>query len=167
MTVLEKKGYLNNIQAYKQYMLATNSADAASSIHEDGEAEVLGCRVPPYVILDQFAFHVPHRMSFLIKAYRSPHHLSLQISNCSSRLRCAREGSKGSSLYDVNGVLGSTCAHGFALPNLFCNMRRPENFTFYLVGVFSSAQANIKYTCNFFLPSFLSGFAQAHSEGLP
>jgi len=104
MTVLEKKGYLNNIQAYKQYMLATNSADAASSIYEVGEAEVLGCRVPPYVILDQFAFHVPHRMSFLIKAYRSPHHLSLQISNCSSRLRCAREGSKGSSLYDVNGL---------------------------------------------------------------
>lgn len=38
LTELEKKGYLNNIQAYKQYV--TNSADAAYSVDEGGEAEV-------------------------------------------------------------------------------------------------------------------------------
>uniref|UniRef100_A0A7S3QP61 CxC3 like cysteine cluster domain-containing protein n=2 Tax=Dunaliella tertiolecta TaxID=3047 RepID=A0A7S3QP61_DUNTE len=57
----------------------------------------------------------------------------LEVSNCGSRLRCAREGSKATTMYDVNGLLGATCAHGFALPDLFCNMRRSENFTFYLV----------------------------------
>lgn len=62
-------------------------------------------------------------------------HSFMQVqSRCSSHLRCAREGSKAAALYDLHGLVGCSCAHGFAMPNFFCNMDRPENFTFYLVN---------------------------------
>eukprot|EP00983_Pelagomonas_calceolata_P120250 1160687-Pelagomonas_calceolata.AAC.3 len=53
--------------------------------------------------------------------------------DCHSNLRCARTESKVNPMYDINGVLGCTCAHGFAIPNYFCNLPRAENYTFYMV----------------------------------
>ncbi|KAF5829013.1 hypothetical protein DUNSADRAFT_16713 [Dunaliella salina] len=53
--------------------------------------------------------------------------------DCHSQLRCARQESKVSQMYDINGLLGCTCAHGFAIPNYFCNLPRAEKYTFYMV----------------------------------
>lgn len=54
---------------------------------------------------------------------------------CSTRLSCAREQSKKKALYSINGIVGAVCVHGIPLLGSFCALRGPENFVYYLVGV--------------------------------
>jgi len=49
---------------------------------------------------------------------------------CSSRLSCARVQSKKGALYDICGMLGVVCSHGFPLAEGFCDLRGPENFVY-------------------------------------
>jgi hypothetical protein len=52
---------------------------------------------------------------------------------CSSSLHCARaEVSAPNSITDIHGVCGAVCMHTIPLRGVFCDMRTPEQFCYYL-----------------------------------
>ena len=53
---------------------------------------------------------------------------------CKSSLHCARpEASSSSGPCDIHGVCGAVCVHTVPLRGMFCDMRTPEQFAYYLL----------------------------------
>ncbi|KAJ9506985.1 hypothetical protein QJQ45_016586 [Haematococcus lacustris] len=55
--------------------------------------------------------------------------------SCSAQLSCSRPTAAKAAArgIDVFGVVGATCCHGVPARGLFCDMRTPEQFTYYLL----------------------------------
>jgi len=54
--------------------------------------------------------------------------------SCKHEINCARATStRKGALSDVDGVVGTTCVHGYPIPESYCDLRGPENYTYYMV----------------------------------
>ncbi|KAL6753758.1 hypothetical protein V8C86DRAFT_437902 [Haematococcus lacustris] len=55
--------------------------------------------------------------------------------SCSAQLSCSRPTAAKAAArgIDIYGVVGATCCHGVPARGLFCDMRTPEQFTYYLL----------------------------------
>ncbi|KAJ9507906.1 hypothetical protein QJQ45_021265, partial [Haematococcus lacustris] len=64
--------------------------------------------------------------------------VSSHAADCSASLSCARPHTSNVSAgqpCDIRGIVGFVCCHGIAVPQLFCNMRTPEQFVYYLLAM--------------------------------
>ncbi|KAJ9510428.1 hypothetical protein QJQ45_015889, partial [Haematococcus lacustris] len=58
------------------------------------------------------------------------------VHTCASSLSCSRPtASCAKRSCDITGLCGFVCCHGVPALGLFCNMRTPEQFTYYLLGL--------------------------------
>ncbi|KAL6752839.1 hypothetical protein V8C86DRAFT_2744567 [Haematococcus lacustris] len=58
------------------------------------------------------------------------------VYTCASSLSCSRPtASCAKRSCDITGLCGFVCCHGVPALGLFCNMRTPEQFTYYLLGL--------------------------------
>ncbi|KAL6749377.1 hypothetical protein V8C86DRAFT_3145376 [Haematococcus lacustris] len=58
------------------------------------------------------------------------------VHTCASSLSCSRPtASCAKRSCDITGLCGFVCCHGVPALGLFCNMRMPEQFTYYLLGL--------------------------------
>ena len=52
---------------------------------------------------------------------------------CQTSLHCARADSAATGACDVHGVVGAVCMHGLPVREVFCDLRTPEQFAYYLL----------------------------------
>ncbi|KAJ9506947.1 hypothetical protein QJQ45_016576, partial [Haematococcus lacustris] len=64
--------------------------------------------------------------------------VSSHAADCCTSLSCARPHTSNVSAgqpCDIRGIVGFVCCHGIPVPQLFCNMRTPEQFVYYLLAM--------------------------------
>ncbi|KAJ9518372.1 hypothetical protein QJQ45_010300 [Haematococcus lacustris] len=64
--------------------------------------------------------------------------VSSHAADCCASLSCARPHTSNVSAgqpCDIRGIVGFVCCHGIAVPQLFCNMRTPEQFVYHLLAL--------------------------------